>query len=352
MSTNDLHLYRPSASKPTRPSKTNPTDTAFASAFSSLLAGAPTERLAKPRYVISKNGTSGRPNGRKRKRSVAERHAPRPTTAKREGGEAEPIDDAEWRLTRRKLDEKARLYAALKRGDVDDRDEKYGVDFDRKWAERDDKGTDSEQVNSEDADEDNNEMVEYVDDLGRTRTGTCTEMLLEQRRRSRQTHAEEAGASDSVRPSAPRNVIHGDAIQSEAFDPDVAIASRMSELAGKRDKAETPPPDEHYNASKEVRTKGTGFYQFSQDAEERKRQLKELEELRAETEKARGEQHSKRESDKQKRDMDMVERRKRIREKKGRVMADRFLEGLGEEMMKMSRGTGEDAAQEARVGGA
>lgn len=45
----------------------------------------------------------------------------------------------------------------------------------------------------------------------------------------------------------------------------------------------------HYDASKEVRAKGTGFYQFSADEETRRRQMEELKTARDETERTRKE---------------------------------------------------------------
>lgn len=45
----------------------------------------------------------------------------------------------------------------------------------------------------------------------------------------------------------------------------------------------------HYDASKEVRAKGAGFYQFSADEETRKKQMDDLQKARVDTEKAREE---------------------------------------------------------------
>ncbi|KAI9440040.1 hypothetical protein H4582DRAFT_1944647 [Lactarius indigo] len=53
---------------------------------------------------------------------------------------------------------------------------------------------------------------------------------------------------------------------------------------------ENNPLDKHYDASREVRAKGAGFYQFSADDEEaRKRQMEELRQAREETERTRQE---------------------------------------------------------------
>ena len=47
-------------------------------------------------------------------------------------------------------------------------------------------------------------------------------------------------------------------------------------------------PTKHYDASKENRTAGAAFYQFSADEETRARQMEELKRMREETEAARG----------------------------------------------------------------
>jgi len=52
---------------------------------------------------------------------------------------------------------------------------------------------------------------------------------------------------------------------------------------------ENNPLNQHYDASREVRAKGAGFYQFSADEETRKKQMEELKEARQDTEKTRQE---------------------------------------------------------------
>ena len=52
---------------------------------------------------------------------------------------------------------------------------------------------------------------------------------------------------------------------------------------------EDNPLDLHYDASREVRAKGAGFYQFSTDEETRQKQMEELRQASVETEKTRAE---------------------------------------------------------------
>jgi hypothetical protein len=218
-------------------------------------------------------------------------NAASPAFAQKHTTNGEGLDRAVWERSKRKMEEKARLYAAMKRGDVEDNAERFAVDFDRKWAEKYGDGQSGEEdMSDEDEEEEEGEgsgTVEYVDEFGRTRQGTRADAA----RAARQERglADMSGDRFTARPSAPSGVIYGDTIQHQAFNPDFPIAMQMEELAKKRDKSLTPPPDMHFDASREVRQKGTGFFQFSEDAEERKKQMEGLERERIQTEKARSE---------------------------------------------------------------
>lgn len=230
------------------------------------------------------------------------------------------------------MEEKARLYAAMKRGDVEDEQERHMVDFDRKWAEKQDEGRpESASSDSEDSDDDQ-EQIEYIDELGRTRTGTRAEAARATRtRKLAETRPDDADRF-TARPSMPTNLIFGDAIQSNAFRPDETTFTAMEELAAKRDKELTPPPDTHYDANWEIRTRGTGFFQFSGDAEERRKQMENLEKDREETERKRGEREAEQEKKKEERKRQLEERRKIIDAKRGKLKADKFLDELGMEL--------------------
>ena len=220
-----------------------------------------------------------------------------PAFAQKHTTNGEGLDRAVWERSKRKMEEKARLYAAMKRGDVEDDAERFAVDFDRKWAEKYGDGQSGEEDMSDEDEEEaeGSGMVEYVDEFGRTRQGTRADAA----RAARQERglADMSGDRFTARPSAPSGVIYGDTIQHQAFNPDFPITKQMEELAKKRDKSLTPPPDMHFDASREVRQKGTGFFQFSEDAEERKKQMDELERERTETEKARSEKRKAEETD-------------------------------------------------------
>ena len=243
------------------------------------------------------------------------------------------MDAATLHRSKRKMEEKARLYASMKRGDYvppkDGRvnqEENALVDFDRKWAEDEEAGRgENYETSSDDGGEsEEEEIVEYEDEFGRQRRGTRAGAAREQRRRNAQAYAQEELSNFSARPDRPANLIVGDTIQSAAFNPDAPIAAQMENLARKRDRSMTPPEEVHYDATKEVRSKGVGFYSFSKDSEGRKNEMEALERERAGTEKGRRE----REERKEKRKREVEERRKIIAHKREQRLAQNFLDSL------------------------
>lgn len=231
---------------------------------------------------------------------------------------------------KRKLEDKARLYAAMKRGDYVAKENEAAplVDFDRKWAEieegRDkhsDKGS-SDDDDDDDGNDGSTEMVEYEDEFGRTRMLTRADKEKMERRERRGLLGAEELERMSARPAAPTNLIFGDAVQSMAFNPD--DPDQMEALAQKRDRSATPPPETHYNADWEIRTKGTGFYKFSKDEEVRKQEMKNLEEERLKTE----EQRKGRLDEKEVRRREIERRRKEMADRRAKKQADSFLDGL------------------------
>ncbi len=225
------------------------------------------------------------------------------------------------------MEEKARLYNALKRGDIEDRDDKYGVDFDLKWAEKNEKGEASSSSESE-SEASEEELVEYVDEFGRTRKGTRAAAAREARRRN--NLAADEPDRFSARPSMPGNIIYGDTVQTHAFNPDETIAQQMAELAAKRDKELTPPPELHFDGRAEARQRGTGFFHFSKDEEERQEQMGRMEKDREETDRVRRERKEAIEKRKE-----MVREKKRIiAEKRSKGQAEKFLDELGTQLFK------------------
>ena len=235
------------------------------------------------------------------------------------------------------MEDKVRLYNAMKRGEYigrDDDDERGLVDFDRKWADSEapgardsasehgsDSGSESDEAQNG-ADKD--KTVEWLDEFGRLRRGTASEARRAERSQRLAAAATTESSNFAAHPQRPDNVIYGDAVQHQAFNPDRVIAEKMQEIAKKRDKSATPPPETHYDANGEIRNRGTGFYVFSKDEELRKNEMEELEKERAETEKVRKDK----EEAKEKRKKEIEERRKMIAQKRSQKEADRFLDGL------------------------
>ena len=242
------------------------------------------------------------------------------------------------------MEEKARLYRAMQRGDYvpsshggTNRETESLIDFDRKYADaaasaprnplngdKDDDSSSDDYASSEN-EASMLEQVEYEDEMGRTRTGTRAQAEKLRRQRLAADYASGELEAASARPARrPENLIVGDTVQHAAFNPDFAREAQMAELAAKRDRSVTPPEEVRYDASKEVRSKGVGFYQFSLDREGRERELRELDGERKETERVRGE----REEVGEKRRRVREERRREIEEVRAKKEADRFLDGL------------------------
>ncbi|KAH8666697.1 hypothetical protein BX600DRAFT_436086 [Xylariales sp. PMI_506] len=240
--------------------------------------------------------------------------------------------------TKRKMEEKARLYAAMKRGDYIAKEGEAAplVDFDAKWAAThpDDHEQDRHSTSGSDHSDDSdgglgsNEIIEYKDEFGRTRRGTRADLARQQRREMRQALGAEELERMSARPRAPEKIIYGDAIQSQAFNPEDEKLDQMATLAAKRDRSPTPPEDTHYDGNHEIRTKGVGFYHFSRDGATRKVEMEGLAQERENTERLRRE----REAEKDRRRRELEERRRKIGEKRAGKIADNFLEGLGMEL--------------------
>jgi hypothetical protein len=326
--TKDASLYgipRPKKRKASEISASN--SLAFTSNLSALIASsnaAPHASTGRPRSKKEDIFTTHNKNAKQRALKDIEdsRFTQKHSTS------IEAIDEDTWHRAKRKLEDKARLYAALKRGDIEDADEKYGVDFDRKWAENQASGPIDDTSEEEDDDGSDEELVDYVDEFGRTRKGTRAEVAREERRKNRGSDLADEPGRPGARPNMPQSVIFGDTVQSEAFNPDRDIAAKMADLATKRDKEQTPPPDEHFDSRKEIRTKGVGFFQFSGDSEQRKKQMESLVKEREETEKRRTEATQRKEERKK----ELEARKKAIAEKRGKTRADRFLDGLMDEI--------------------
>ncbi|KAK3941609.1 hypothetical protein QBC46DRAFT_382052 [Diplogelasinospora grovesii] len=245
--------------------------------------------------------------------------------------------EVDLQQARKKMEEKAKLYAQMQRGHHLDHQSNSLVDFDRKWAEQNhDDGPSSSSSDSDSSDNDE-EMVEFEDEFGRLRRVTRSEKSRYERRLARGQASTLELETMSARPKAPETLIYGDAVQTHAFVP--KDEQTMEELARKRDRTPTPPPAEHYDATREIRTKGVGFYKFSRDETQREEELKNLENERQKTEQLRKEKEEKmnqRKRELEERKKQLEERRKEIGEKRAKKMADNFLDGLAGDILSGS----------------
>ncbi|RVX73833.1 hypothetical protein B0A52_02723 [Exophiala mesophila] len=318
-----------------QPSKTkakeisSSTSLAFSTSLASLISSTSSNKKEKSFH--------GRPRPSKTKSDIFTAHnknVKKRSAADLEDGEQKhktrddigSVDAAELHRSKRKMEDKVRIYNAMKRGEYigrDDYDDRGLVDFDRKWAQgqnegRGDSGDDSD---SDDQPDEDDEVVEYLDEFGRLRKGTKAQAAREERIKSMRDNLTADQERSSARPSMPSNLIYGDTVQHSAFNPDQVIADRMAEIAKKRDKSATPPPETHYDASAEIRNRGTGFYTFSKDAEERKKEMDALEKERLQTENTRKEKQDQ----KNQRKKEIEERRKLIADQRAKAQADKFL---------------------------
>ena len=342
----DAHLYGVRTAKNKHKEISSSTSLAFSSHLSSLISkeSSSTSAILHPSRPSSKSKPdlfTTHKERQSKKRTHAESESPDNVGQKHKTEEELGVgaDSNDLHRSRRKMEEKAGLYAAMKRGDYVPptdgcgRDEQGTalIDFDRKWAEREARGEDANNHDTSSGSEDEEsaneqeELIDYTDELGRTRQLPRSAIArLERERRVAANFASEA-ESMSARPSMPTNIIYGDTVQHHAFNPDDDTAQKMAMLAEKRDREATPPDDTHYDATKEIRNKGTGFYAFSGDKEGREKEMEALEQERRETERRRKE----RDREKEERRKVIEERKKKVAEARGKKQADQFLDRLG-----------------------
>jgi hypothetical protein len=305
------------------------TSLAFSSTLSSLLSTQAnnTQQRGRPRASKTKPDIFASHNKNTKKRAARDLEdddSPGEQVHKKDIG---GVDDAVLHRSKRKLEEKAKQYRAMKRDGYiagEGGQDELLIDFDQKWAESQRQGKETDDSSEAESDDGQGETVEYEDEYGRHRRGTKAEALRMERRKLNKARGAEELDRMSARPSMPSKLIYGDTVQVEAFDPDEPIAAQMEELAKKRDRSMTPPEQKHYEADKEFRIKGVGFYSFSKDADLREKEMAALEQERQETERVRKEMEQR----KEKRRQEVEERRKAIGEKRAKKQAESFLDGL------------------------
>ncbi|KAF8962760.1 hypothetical protein BDZ97DRAFT_1662498 [Flammula alnicola] len=197
--------------------------------------------------------------------------------------ELEEISKPTLESARAALERKAKIYEKLRKGKTGGlNDAQYDallVDFDESNA----KTAKYYESDSNDEDEslvvpkrplDDDPLVEYEDEFGRIRTAPRSEVP----RNLMLNREDEVDEDEDI-------IIRNPVNHFPTYQPS---EERIAEIA-KAHAEENNPLGVHYDASKEVRAKGAGFYQFSADEETRAAQMEELKASREETERKRQE---------------------------------------------------------------
>ncbi|KAF8656817.1 hypothetical protein AX16_002366 [Volvariella volvacea WC 439] len=195
--------------------------------------------------------------------------------------ELEEISKPTLESARAVLERKAKIYEKLRKGKTGGLSEKQ---YDALLVDFDSTVPTYFQSHSDDEDEsltvpkaperDDDPIVEYEDEFGRIRTAPRSEV-------PREYLSKENQEPDEDEDIIIRNPVDHFPVYEPSTERLAEIAQEFSE--------ENNPLNVHYDASREVRNKGAGFYQFSADEETRKAQMEELKAAREETEKARKE---------------------------------------------------------------
>ncbi|CDO72466.1 hypothetical protein BN946_scf184980.g7 [Trametes cinnabarina] len=247
--------------------------------------------LAKKEEEFAKNKAAGKSNlvvgGVKRDDKISQWAKANPGVQARAARdiELEEISKPTLESARAILERKAKMYDKLRKGKTGGlTDKQYDallVDFEQKGIDP------SFESDSDDVDEsltvpvppgqdaEDDPIMEYEDEFGRVRTARRSEIprhLLPQ---------EEQEKEEDFDPYVIYNPVNHFPTFEPSQDRVEKIRAQFAE--------ENNPLNIHYDATREVRAKGAGFYQFSADEETRRKQMEELRKAREETERTRAE---------------------------------------------------------------
>lgn len=235
------------------------------------------EQFEKTRASLGKQSTAKRPEKKqtvwtRQNKGINERNQ------RDKVSQLEDVQSDVLQRSREQLEKKARLYEAMRAGgfdaDEEQDDEKMPlVDFDKKYFQERDLERQKEEAaaarkkrrHNDKQDDDNDPWVEFEDEFGRTRIIRRSELPS--------TEQQQRRSDDSDYDSEEEE-------------------NKAYLIRQQRYKAADRSNMDHYEADREIRTKGVGFYQFSKDDQERRAQLDKLNRLRTETENARNSQAS------------------------------------------------------------
>lgn len=239
------------------------------------------EQFEKSRASLGKQSTAKRPEKKqtvwtRQNKGIHERNQRDKVTR------LEDVQGDVLQRSREQLEKKARLYEAMRSGDgfdaydeEQDEEKRPLVDFDKKYFQERELERHKEEAaaaarkkrkRNDKEEDDNDPWVEFEDEFGRTRIIRRSEL-----------------------PSTEQQQHH----RSDDSDYDSEEEENKAYLvAQQRYKAADRSDMNHFEADREIRTKGVGFYQFSKDEQERRAQMDKLNRLRTETENARNSQAS------------------------------------------------------------
>ncbi|KAJ9048775.1 hypothetical protein DSO57_1031405 [Entomophthora muscae] len=171
-------------------------------------------------------------------------------------------DQEALRASEASLAKKSKIYDKLAQDapEFDEMDDTQLIDFERKKMDAPEPKEAPKKTFFDD-----DPWVEYIDEFGRTR-------LL------RQSEARELQASD------------GEVLSDDRMSVDVKKENEREEWERQREERNKGPI--HYDATQEHRTRGVGFYKFSNIEEERREQMEQLKKLREDTDRKRALQQS------------------------------------------------------------
>ncbi|KAG8743385.1 hypothetical protein FRC12_015060 [Ceratobasidium sp. 428] len=203
----------------------------------------------------------------------------------RRDAELEEVSKPTLESARATLERKAQIYEKLQRGKGGGLSEKQReallVDFDDRYddgSSSDGSGRDESLVvprpPAGEPDDPEDPIVEYEDEFGRIRTARRSEVPRDR--------LPELSMTDVPADDDP-DVVYGRATHFPVFEP---TAEKRAEV--EQSLAESSP-FARYDASKDNRAAGAGFYQFSADEETRAREMEELKQARVDTVIARAE---------------------------------------------------------------
>ncbi|CAE6473489.1 unnamed protein product [Rhizoctonia solani] len=198
----------------------------------------------------------------------------------RRDAELDRISRPTLESARAKLERKAQLYDQLQKGKgglSEKQRESLLIDFDSR-----DSGNDTDSSEDRDRDEslivpvreEDDPIIEYEDEFGRIRTARRSEVPRDQLPENTNPYSR---SERQVPADDDPDVVYGRATNFPVYEP-----SNERRAAIEESLIEQPLVD-RYDASKDNRAAGAGFYQFSADEEIRRKQMEDLKQARVDT---------------------------------------------------------------------